>query len=151
MSLPKKVSWILLTLYFIFDNVVSYVAVTRMGGRELNSVIAPLVETYPLLYFLCIPAEIIGIYLIVLLLREITAAVMRHWKFNDKTTIERIILTAIVIHWPIANSSLNLMFILGFRGQGHLWGTLTAVGFAIALTYGLTTLSLVSRKSRPVV
>ncbi len=68
MFFPKKVSWILLTLYFTFDNVVSYWAVTRMGGRELNSVIAPWVETYPLLYFLAIPAELIGAYLIVLLL-----------------------------------------------------------------------------------
>ena len=140
MSLPKKVSWILLTLYFVFDNVVSYIAVMRMGGREVNLVIAPLVETYPFLYFLCIPAEIIVIYLIVLLLREATAFVMRHWKFYDKAVTERIILTSIVIFWPIANSSLNLMFLFGFRGQGYLWVTFTAIGFAVALTYGLLSL-----------
>jgi hypothetical protein len=84
MILPKKVSWILLTAYFVFDNVVSYVAVTRMGGREANLVIAPLVETYPLMYFLCIPAELIGAYLIVLLLR----------KWID----EKIVLTTAVIY-----------------------------------------------------
>lgn len=147
MILPKKVSWILLSLYFIFDNVVSYIAITRMGGREANLVIAPWVETYPLLYFLAVPAEIIGIYLIVLVLREITAAVMRHWKFYDKAIIERIILTSIVIFWPIANSSLNLLFLLGFRHRGYLWGTFTLIGFVVALTYGFSSLYLVSRKS----
>lgn len=145
-ALPTKVSWIILTLYFVFDNVVSYIAITRMGGRELNAVIAPLVETYPLLYFLCIPAEIIGIYLIVLLLREVTAVVMRHWKFFDKAIIERIILTAVVIHWAIANSSFNLAFLLGFRNVGYLWGTFTLVGFVAALIYGFLSLYLVSRK-----
>lgn len=129
MILPKKVSWILLSLYFIFDNVVSYVAITRMGGREANLVIAPFVETYPLLYFLCIPAEIIGIYLIVLLLRKVVTQVN-----------EKIILTSIVIFWPIANSSLNLMFILGFRHLGYLWGPFTAVGFVVALIYGFLSL-----------
>lgn len=134
MTLPKKVSWLLLTLFFIFDNVVSYLAVTRMGGRELNTIIAPLVETYPFLYFLCIPAELIGAYLLVLLLR----------KWID----EKIVLTAAVIYWPIANSSLNLLFLLGFRHMGYLWPPLTAVGLAVALTYSLFSLYLVSRKSR---
>lgn len=132
MFLPKKISWILLNLYFIFDNVVSYVAVTRMGGREANLVIAPLMETYPFLYFLCIPAELIGAYLIVSLLRR--------W-INEK-----IVLTAAVIYWPIANSSLNLLFLLGFRHVGYLWGTFTLIGFAVALTYGLSSLYLISKK-----
>jgi hypothetical protein len=132
MMLPKKVSWTLLTLYFVFDNVVSYIAITRMGGREANLVIAPLVEIYPLLYFLCIPAELIGAYVIVSLLR----------KWID----EKIVLTAAVIYWPIANSSLNLAFILGYRHLGYLWGTLTAIGFAVALTYGFFSIYLVSRK-----
>lgn len=131
-ALPKKVSWILLTVYFIFDNVVSYWAVTRMGGRELNWIIAPFVEKYPLLYFLCTPAELIGAYIIVSLLR----------KWID----EKIILTAAVIYWPIANSSLNLLFLLGFRGQGNLWGPLTALGYVVALSYGLLSLYLVIRK-----
>ncbi|OGG35220.1 hypothetical protein A2363_02195 [Candidatus Gottesmanbacteria bacterium RIFOXYB1_FULL_47_11] len=124
--LPKKVSWILLTLYFIFDSVVSYVAVTRMGGRELNSVIAPFVENYPLLYFLCIPLELIGAYFIVLLLRR--------W-FDEK-----IILTSAAIYWPIANSSMNLLFLLGFRHMGYLWGPLTVVGLIASLGYLFTIL-----------
>lgn len=146
MILPKKASWALLTLYFIFDNVASYWAITRMGGRELNLVIAPLVETYPFLYFLCIPAQIIAIYLIALFLREVVVAMTRHWKFFDKTIIERIILASIAIYWPIANSSLNVMFIFGFRGQGYLWGTSTSIGITVALGYGLLSLYLFSRK-----
>jgi hypothetical protein len=126
MFLPKKVSWTLLTLYFVFDNVVSYIAVTRMGGREVNTVIAPLVETYPLLYFLCVPAELIGAYFVVSLLR----------RWID----EKIVLTAAAIYWPIANSSLNLLFLLGFRHLGYLWGMFTLIGFAVALIYGLLSL-----------
>lgn len=122
-TLPKKISWILLTVYFVFDNIVSYWAVTRMGGRELNWVIAPLVEKYPLLYFLCIPAELIGAYVIVSFLR----------KWID----EKIILTAAAIYWPIANSSLNLLFLIGFRGMGYLWGKITGIGLIIALSYSL--------------
>ncbi len=125
-ALPKKVSWILLTLYFIFDSVVSYIAVTRMGGRELNSVIAPLVEKYPLLYFLCVPAELVGAYLIVLLLRKLID--------------EKIILTAAAIYWPIANSSMNVLFLLGFRHMGYLWGPLTVVGLIVSLGYLFTIL-----------
>lgn len=122
-ALPKKVSWSLLTLYFVFDSIVSYWAVTKMGGIELNTVIAPFVEKYPPLYFLCIPLELIGAYLLVLLLR----------KWID----EKIVLTAAVIYWPIANSSLNLLFLLGFRHIGYLWGHLTAIGIVVVLMYGL--------------
>lgn len=147
MILSKKVSWILFTLYFVFDNVVSYWAVRWMGGREANLVIAYWVETYPLLYFLAIPIEIIGIYLIVLLLRELTVAVMRHWKYFDKAVIERIVLTAIVIFWPIANSSLNLLFLLGFHNVGYLWGPFTLIGIFITLTYGFLSLYRVIGKN----
>jgi len=122
MNLPKKVSWILLTIYFTFDSVVSYWGVTQMGGRELNSVIAPFVEKYPLLYFLCVPAELIGAYLLVLLLR----------KWID----EKIILTTAAIYWPIANSSMNLLYLFGFRGQGYLWGITTCFGILFVLVYG---------------
>lgn len=124
--LPKKVSWVLLTAFFIFDCIVSYVAVTTMGGRELNSVIAPFVEKYPLLYFLCVPLELLGGYIIIKILR--------------KWTDEKILLTATVIYWPIANSSMNLLFILGFRHMGFLWLPLTVIGIAIALSYVIFTL-----------
>lgn len=132
MILPKKISWILLTLYFIFDNVVSYIAVTRMGGRELNTILAPYLETYPLLYFLVIPAELIGAYFVVWILRR--------W------IKEEVVLTAAAIYWFIANSSMNLLFLLGFRHLGYLWAPFTAVGFSVALIYGLSTLYRVSRK-----
>ena len=59
MALPKKLSWILLTSFFVFDNFVSYWAVVYRGGREANLVIAWLVEKYPVLYFVCIPAQIV--------------------------------------------------------------------------------------------
>lgn len=131
-ALPKNVSWMLLTLYFVFDSFVSYWGVTQMGGRELNSVIAPFVEKYPLLYFLCVPAELIGVYLFVLLLR----------KWID----EKIVLTAAAIYWPIANSSMNLLFLLGFRGHGYLWGPLTLMAIVTVLIYSFISLYLTNRK-----
>lgn len=145
MFLPKKVSWILLTFYFIFDNVVSYIAVTQMHAREADLLIAPFVEKYPLLYFPCIPLEILIVYLIVLILRKITIAMTRRWKLFDKDIIEQIILTATVIFWPIANSSLNLLFILGYRLHGNVWGKFCLVGFVVAFSYGLLSLYLESR------
>lgn len=51
--LPEKnVSWSLLTMFFIFDNIFSYYAITRLQGREGNPLIAPFVEKYPLALFL---------------------------------------------------------------------------------------------------
>lgn len=145
MYLPKKISWVLLTFYFIFDNVVSYIAVSRMGAKEADLLIAPLVEKYPLLYFPCIPLEILIVYFIVLILRTITIVVTRRWKHVDTDVIEKIILTATVIFWPIANSLLNLLFILGYRLHGNVWGTFSLVGFVVAFSYGILTLYFVSR------
>lgn len=126
MTLPKKVSWILLTTYFTFDAVVSYWGITKMGGREANLVIAPYVEKYPLLYFLCIPLELLGGYIIVRILQ----------KWID----ERIVLTGAAIYWPIANSSLNLLFLLGFRHMGYLWSYLIVSGIVAAVAYATFTL-----------
>ncbi|HUD20430.1 MAG TPA: hypothetical protein VMR81_08370 [Patescibacteria group bacterium] len=145
MFLPKKVSWMLLTGFVTFDSVVSYIAISRMGAKEADLLIAPFVEKYPLLYFPCIPLELIIIYLIVLTLRTITLAVTRHWKHFDKDVIEHIILTATVIFWSIANSLLNLLFILGYRLHGNIWGRLSLIGFIVAFSYGLLSLYLVSR------
>ena len=43
----QKISWIILFLFFAFDDVFSYYAVTRMGGHEANKLIAFAVEKYP--------------------------------------------------------------------------------------------------------
>lgn len=130
-SLPKKLSWFLLTSFFVFDNVVSYLAVTRWGGREANLAIAWLVEKYPLLYFVCIPAQVVIIYYIV--------------KFLTRFFAEKIILTALVIYWPIANSFMNLAFILGHRQPQKVWLILSAVGILLAVIY-----ALLAKKSFPV-
>ena len=121
MSLSKKLSWLLLTSFFIFDNFVSFWAVVYRGGREANLVIAWLVEKYPVLYFVCIPAQIVIIYFIV--------------KWLTRFAAEKIILTALVIYWPIANSSMNLAFLLGHRQPGRNWLILTVVGIIFAVIY----------------
>ena len=123
MALPKKLSWILLTSFFIFDNFVSYWAVVYRGGREANLAIAWLVEKYPLLYFVCIPAQVVIIYFIV--------------KWLTRFAAEKVILTALVIYWPISNSSMNLAFLLGHRQPGKNWLILTAVGIFLAVLYVL--------------
>lgn len=123
MSLNKRLSWTLLTLFFIFDNFVSYYAVTYHGGREANLAIAWLVEKYPLLYFVCIPGQIVIIYFIV--------------KWLTRFASEKVILTALVIYWPIANSSMNLTFILGHRQPAKNWLMFTAVGVLLAVVYAL--------------
>ena len=124
MALNKRLSWFLLTSFFIFDNLVSYYAVTYRGGREANLAIAWLVEKYPLLYFVCIPAQIVIIYFIV--------------KWLTRLTAEKIILTALVIYWPIANSSMNLAFILGHRQPAKNWLVFSLVGILLAVVYVLS-------------
>lgn len=139
MLLRKKVSWILLTLLFIFDNVVSYYGVKYLNGREGNLLIAPLVEKYPELYFLCIPLTIVIMIIIAKVLKIVAIKILKKWKFNEKL-IEQIILSAMVIYWAIANSSWNFIFLLGVRVPIHifnfLWPILIFAGLSLGLIYG---------------
>src|SRR3989344_6076058 len=107
--MSKKLSWRLLFLFFTFDNFFSYYAITRLGGREANWTIAPLVEKYPLLYFLCIPALILIMFLIVKLL-VLGLSYISTFKYKSKESVEKAILSSMVIYWIIANSSLNIAF-----------------------------------------
>jgi hypothetical protein len=138
--LPKKTSWLLLLSFFTFDAVVSYWAITLMSGREANLLIASYVETYPLLYFLCVPALFAIMWGFVFLLREALVQALGERRPEKKAVIEKIILTSIVIFWPVANSWMNMAFLLGFRQPAYMWGILTPIGLAIALGYGLLTL-----------
>lgn len=139
MLLQKRIAWILLTLLFIFDNVVSYYGVKYLNGREGNLLIAPIVEKYPELYFLCIPLTVVIMIIIAKVLKMVTMKILKKWKFNEKL-VEQIILSALVFYWVIANSSWNFIFLLGVRMPIHifnfLWPILTFAGLFLGLIYG---------------
>jgi len=137
--LPKKISWILLTFFFTFDAVISYIAVTQMGGREANLSIAFVVEKYPLLYFATIPGLVIIMNLIAL---GLTRLMIRFLNKNNLKyeIVEQIVLTAFVIHWTIANSFMNFMFIIGHRLTIPAWYKLTTLGLITGIIYSLYTL-----------
>ncbi|MBI5127316.1 hypothetical protein HZA76_02565 [Candidatus Roizmanbacteria bacterium] len=136
----KKTAWSLLILFFIFDSVVSYFAITKMNGREANLMIAFLVEKYPILYFIYIPGLIIIMHLIVL---GFTKLAIKFFNKNNlkKELVEKVVLTSVVIYWPIANSYMNLSFILGHRLTIPAWYFLSGVGFFSALTYFVFTIN----------
>lgn len=132
--LSKKTSWIILILLFIFDSTVSYIAVTRMNGKEANLAIAYFVEKYPVLYLLYIPPLILIIYLIVLGLTKLAKKLFGKLKIKEEI-LERIILTSTVIYWAVGNSFMNLSFILGYRLSIPTWYKLSAFGILLAVIY----------------
>jgi len=141
--LSKKISWILLTFFFTFDAVVSYISVTKMNGKEANLMIAYFVEKYPLLYFVTIPVLVIIMNLIVQGLTKFSTKFLNKNSLK-KEIVEQIILTAIVIHWPVANSYMNLSFILGHRLSILDWYKLTALGLTLAIIYFTYTVNIFS-------
>ncbi len=143
--LPKKISWSFLILFFIFDNVVSYIAVTRMRGKEADLLIAFAVEKYPLLYFVLIPVQTVIVYFIIIGLTKLAVRVFK--KFDiEEGIFEKIILTAAVIFWPIANSFMNLMFILGRRLTIPAWYGLIVAGAVTASAYFYAAAKFLSKR-----
>ncbi len=128
--LQKKISWLILTIFFVFDNVFSYYAVTKLHGREANLLIAPYVEKWPILYFFCIPAQILIIWIIV---RGIRNVAMKLFYFKNKLLLETIILQSLVIYWAVANSSMNFAFMIGYRQSIQRWHVLTIIGILCAI------------------
>lgn len=130
----KKTSWVLLTSLFVFDNVVSYFAITKWGGREGNMAIAYWVENYPWLYFLCIPATVIIMVVIVQMIKAAARIALRD-KFGNDKLLERVILAALVVYWSIANSFMNLSFLLGRRLPGTVWPVMQLAGLIASSVY----------------
>ncbi|MFA6017383.1 MAG: hypothetical protein WC744_04830 [Patescibacteria group bacterium] len=138
--LPKKISWLILIFFFTFDAVVSYIAVTRMHGIEADLMIAFAVEKYPPLYFVTIPGLIIIMYFIALGLTKLAMKFFNKKRLK-REIIEQIILTALVIYWSVANSYMNLSFILGHRLTIPGWYKLSLLGFVLAIIYFAYTVS----------
>ncbi len=132
--MSKKLSWAFLVSFFTYDAVYSYYAITRLGAKEANWTIAPLVEKYPLLYFLCIPALILIMFIVVKLL-VLGLTKISIFKNINKERMEKAILGSMVIYWIIANSSLNIAFMFGIRGLGRVWYLTTLLGIFLGLIY----------------
>lgn len=132
-GLANRTSWFLLILFFTFDNFFSYYAVTRLGGHEANLVIAPIVEKYPLLYFLCIPLQTIVIYWIIKFLVWLSSKIFH----QSKKFFEPIIPAALTIYWLVGNTSMNLAFFLGHRQPAINWLYTTIIGVLLSLVYFL--------------
>lgn len=130
--IQKRTAWNLLTTFFIFDNFVSYWAIKYMHAREGNRLIAPILEKYPILYFPVIPLTIVLMFFIIKILVFFAERILKKWRLQ-KQEIERVILEGSVIYWAIANSSGNLVYLLGFRIH-NIWliTTLTAVPMILA-------------------
>lgn len=137
MLLRKETSWILLILLFIFDNVLSYYAISYLGAHELNLLIAFLVEKYPLLYFICIPVQILLMFFIVWVIKKIVIRVLKGWNLKEEI-LERVILQGFVIYWILGNSSMNLFFLAGLHElPANVWLLTSLMGVFLALTYTL--------------
>jgi hypothetical protein len=145
-----KLAWILLITFFIFDNIFSYYAVTALNGKEANHLISYWVETYPPLYFFCIPAQIIIIYFIVEGLTKLSEIIFKKFKITNEYIYEKIILFALVIYWAIANSSMNFAFLIGHRLSTSTWYVLTAVGIVLAIVYYAYSLDKVRKEKKKI-
>ncbi len=128
--LQKNISWLILSIFFVFDNVFSYYAVTKLNGHEANLLIASFVEKWPILYFLCIPTQILIIWIIV---RGIRYIAMKLFCFKNKQLLEAITLQSFVIYWAVANSSMNFAFMMGYRQSIQRWYVLTIIGILCAI------------------
>jgi len=127
----KKLAWVFLIFLLIFDAVVSYYGIKYFHAREVDLLIAPLVEKYPILYFPIIPLEFIIMFLIVRTIKKVAA---KSLKTASEDLIERIVLGATVIYWAVGNSSANLVFLLGFR-ISNIWLYTTSTAIPVTLFY----------------
>lgn len=131
----NKFTWFSLIFLFIFDNIFSYYAVTQLNGKEANLIIAYWVETYPFLYFLCIPIQIILMYLIITGIVKFTKYLIKRFSMSKENILESILLKSMLIYWLIANSSMNFAFLIGHRLSIPIWYLLTIIGVCCAIFY----------------
>ena len=135
--MSKKLSWFLLISLFTFDAVFSYWAVVYRNAHEANPAIKSIVEAYPLLYFVTVPALILIMFLIG---RGLEFLAHKLFTKVDKEIIEKVVLTALVIYWILGNSSVNFMFLFGHRQPAYVWYTTAILATIPASIYSVLTL-----------
>ena len=128
----KKISWFLLISLFAFDAVLSYWAIVFRSAHEANPAIKVIVETYPLLYFLTIPSLVLIMYLVY---KGLYLLANKIFSKADQEKIEKVILTAMVIYWILGNSSINFLFLFGFRQPAQVWYLTTTLALIPASLY----------------
>lgn len=134
MMLSKKLSWFFLTSLFTFDAVFSYWAVVYRSAHEANPAIKTIVETYPLLYFVTIPALVPIMYLIY---KGLALLASKFFKSASKEITEKVVLTALVIYWILGNSSVNFLFLAGHRQPAYVWYLTAILAVIPALIYSV--------------
>lgn len=107
-----------------------------MHGIEGNLLIAPIVEKYPVLYFPIIPLTVFIMFIIVKIILRLCEKILKKWVVN-REILERIILVATVIYWAVTNSSMNLVFLLGYRVEISFLFYPTIFGISLASFYAI--------------
>ena len=138
MTFSKKLSWFFLISLFSFDAVFSYWAVVFRNAHEANPAIKTIVETYPLLYFLTVPALIPIMYLIY---KGLFLLANKLFKKVNKEITEKVVLTALVIYWILGNSSVNFLFLAGYRQPAYVWYSTAVLAIIPTLVYSLIVLN----------
>jgi hypothetical protein len=133
----KKLSWFLLISLFTFDAVFSYWAVVYKNAHEANPAIKSIVEAYPLLYFLTVPALIPTMYLIY---KGLFLLANKLFTNVEKVIKEKVVLTALVFYWLLGNSSVNFLFLFGHRQPAYVWYLTATLAIIPALIYSVTIL-----------
>lgn len=128
----KKILWLFLIILFTFDDIFSYYAIKYLHGKEANLLIARFVEQYPLLYFLLIPITVLIVYLIYYIIKCIVLVILK--KYFKKKIIERVVLGGLVVYWFIGNSSVNIIFLFGYR-INNMWSRTMILGLLMAVFY----------------
>ena len=138
--LNKKILWTMLFAFLCFDNIFSYIAITKFNLKEGYPLAAYFVHGIsPLFYFVFIPVSMVGIYLLVKATGWLALKTEKNPKPDTREVSERVALTSIVIAWGIGVTSGNLFVLINgmtppFIGRG-IWKYWMAVGVLLALAY----------------
>ena len=134
----------MLFAFLCFDNIFSYIAITKFNLKEGYPLAAYFVHGIsPLFYFVFIPVSMVGIYLLVKATGWLAVKTEKNPKPDTREVSERISLTSIVIAWGIGITSANVFVLInGMRpvliGIWRYWmvvGVLFGVAYALYESY----------------
>ena len=136
--LNKKILWAILLAFLCFDNIFSYIAITKFNLREGYPLAAYLVHGIsPLFYFVFIPISIVAMYLLIKLVGWLAVKTEKNPKPDTREISERIALTGIVIAWGSGITSANLFVLInGMRPVLiGIWRYWMAIGVLFGIAY----------------
>ncbi len=137
MLIPKRVSWLFLVVFIIFDNIFSYFAIVYHGMRELGIISRFLVEITPLYYFISIPLTIIFIYFLIKITGIIEEKTDKSGKFKKEIN-EKLMLGSLMIAWGIGITLFNFItFLRDFSTAGMRYEIFLITGILTGVFYGI--------------